>query len=182
MAIKINYFNASKGNGYNSLNWQAACSSSQAIFEVERSTDGINFTTISVISASQARCALPFNYNDYTAPSGTIFYRIKIIDVDGKITNSAIVKLSSQAKDIQLGGITPVRWLMLHRSGSIQPNDVVELAIVAVDGKVVYRNSIKLQPGSSVVNIDIANLPAGLYMIKGLFSDGQTNTLRFVKK
>lgn len=183
LAIKINYFNASKSNGYNSLNWQAACSSSQAIFEVERSTDGINFTTISIITASQARCALPFNYNDFTAPNGTVFYRIKIIDVDGKITNSAIVKLSSQAKDVQLGGIAPnpVANVAQIRINTTK-NDVVELAIVALDGKMVYRNSIKLQPGSSVVNIDIANLPAGLYMIKGLFSDGQTNTLRFVKK
>lgn len=183
LAIKINYFNASKANGYNSLNWQAACSSSQAIFEVERSTDGINFTTISVITANQARCAQPFNYNDFTAPTGTVFYRIKIIDVDGKITNSAIVKLSSQAKDVQLDGITPnpvanVAQIRIN----ITKNDVVELAIVAVDGKVVYRSSLKLQPGSSVVNIDIANLPAGLYMIKGVFSDGQTNTLRFIKK
>lgn len=183
LAIKITYFNASKANGYNSLNWQAACSSSQAIFEVERSTDGINFTTISVITASQARCAQPFNYNDYTASSNTVFYRIKIIDVDGKITNSTIVKLSSQAKDVQLDGITPnpvanVAQIKINTT----KNDKVELAIVALDGKVVYRNNIKLQPGTSMVNIDIANLPAGMYMLKGLFSDGQTNTLKFTKK
>ena len=183
LAIKITYFNASKGNGYNSLNWQAACSSSQAIFEIERSTDGINFTTISSITATQARCAQPFSYNDNTAPSGTVFYRIKIIDVDGRASNSAIVKLSNQAKEIQLGGISPnpvanVAQLKINTT----KNDVVELAIVSADGKVVYRNSVKLQPGSSVVNIEIANLPSGVYMIKGLFSDGQTNTLKFIKK
>ncbi len=165
------------------MNWQAACSSSQATFEVERSTDGINFTTISVITASQARCAQPFNYNDYTASSGTVFYRIKIIDVDGKITNSTIVKLSSQVKDVQLDGIAPnpvsnVAQIKINTT----KNDNVELAIVALDGKVVYRNNIKLQPGTSMVNIDIANLPAGMYMLKGLFSDGQTNTLKFTKK
>ena len=183
LAIKITYFNASKGNGYNSLNWQAACSSSQAIFEIERSTDGINFTTISGITATQARCAQPFKYNDNTAPAGTVFYRIKIIDVDGKISNSAIVKLSSQAKEIQLEGISPnpVANVAQVRISTIK-NEVVDLAIVSADGKVVYRNSVKLQPGSSVVNVEIANLPAGVYMIKGLFSDGQTNTIKFIKK
>ena len=183
LAIKISYFNASKGNSYNTLNWQAACSSSQAIFEIERSTNGINFTTISSITASQARCAQPFSYNDNTAPSGTVFYRIKIIDVDGKVSNSAIVKLSSQAKDIELVGVSPnpaanVAQLKINTI----KNDVVELAIVSVDGKVVYRNSVQLQSGSSVINIDIANLPGGMYLIKGLFSDGQTNTIKFIKK
>ncbi|MEP7255011.1 MAG: autotransporter-associated beta strand repeat-containing protein [Ferruginibacter sp.] len=183
LAIKITYFNASKGNGYNSLNWQAACSSSQAIFEIERSTDGINFTTISSITASQARCAQPFSYNDNTAPAGTVFYRIKIIDVDGKITNSAIVKLSTQSKDMQLVGVSPnpVSNIAQLKINTIK-NEVVDLAIVSVDGKVVYRSSIQVQPGSSVVNMDIANLPGGIYMIKGLFSDGQTNTLKFIKK
>ena len=60
--------------------------------------------------------------------------------------------------------------------------EVVDLAIISVDGKVVYRRSVQLQPGTSVVNVEIANLPAGMYMIKGMFSDGQTNTIKFTKK
>ncbi|HMI78031.1 MAG TPA: T9SS type A sorting domain-containing protein, partial [Ferruginibacter sp.] len=183
LAIKITYFNASKGNGFNTLNWQAACSSSQAIFEIERSVDGLNFNTINTITATQARCAQPFNYTDNTAPSGTVYYRLKVVDVDGKVSYSAIVKLSSQVKDMQLDGIAPnpvVNFAQLKINTS--KKDVVDLAILSVDGKVVYHNSVQLQAGTSMVNLDIANLPAGMYMIKGVFSDGQTNTIKFTKK
>lgn len=183
LSIKITYFNASKGNGYNTLNWQASCSSSQATFELLRSVDGINFTTINSLTASQARCAQPFNYMDNTAPLGTVYYRLKMIDVDGKVSYSAIVKLSSQAKDIQLTGIVPNPVANLAQLKiNTNKQDVVNLAIVSLDGKIVYRSSIKLQPGSSLVNLDIAQLPAGLYMIKGVFSDGQTNAIKFIKE
>jgi len=183
LSIKITYFNAAKGNGYNTVNWQALCSSSQATFEVLRSTDGINFTTINTITASQARCAQPFNYQDNTAAPGTVYYRLKAIDVDGKESYSAIVKLTSQVKDIELTGIVPNP---VANNAQLKINttkkEIVDLAIISADGKVVYRNSVQLQPGSSVVNLDIANLPSGMYMIKGVFSDGQTNAIKFLKQ
>jgi autotransporter-associated beta strand protein len=183
LAIKITYFNASKGNGFNTLNWQAACSSSQAIFEIERSTDGTSFNMINSITATQARCAQPFNYTDNTAPAGTIYYRLKVVDVDGKVSYSAIVKLGAVTKDMQLEGIAPnpvVSFAQLKISAG--KKEVVDLAVLSMDGKVVYHSTVQLQSGTSIVNLDIANLPSGMYMIRGVFSDGQTNTLRFTKK
>ena len=183
LGIKITYFNASKGNGFNTLNWQASCSSAQAIFEMERSVDGVNFTRINSITATQARCASPFSYSDNTAPAGTVFYRIRIIDVDGRATYSAIVKLSNQIKGIELTGITPNPVMNIAQvKVNTTKKEVVDLLIVSADGKVVYRNSVQLQPGSSVLNADISNLPSGIYMIKGEFSDGQTNAVKFIKQ
>ncbi|HRI23700.1 MAG TPA: T9SS type A sorting domain-containing protein, partial [Ferruginibacter sp.] len=183
LAIKINYFNASKGNGFNTLNWQASCSSAQAIFELERSVDGVNFININSITASQARCASPFSYNDMTAPSGTVYYRIRIIDVDGKASYSAIVKLSNQVKGIELSGIAPNPVM---NTAQVRVNttkkDVVNLVISSADGKVVYRNTVQLQAGASIINVDISQLPSGVYMLKGLFTDGQTNTVKFIKQ
>lgn len=183
LAIKINYFNASKATGYNVLNWQASCSSAQAIFELERSVDGVNFMNINSITATQARCASPFSYNDFTAPAGTVFYRIKIIDVDGKISYSAIVKLSNQVKDIELSGVQPNPVVNIAQiKVNTTKKEVVGLVVTAADGKVVYRNSVQLQAGSSIINVDMTNLPTGVYMINGVFADGQSNTIRFLKQ
>ncbi len=183
LAIKLNYFNALKGNGYNTLNWQASCSSSQAVFELQRSEDGVNFININSITASQARCASPFSYNDLSAPAGTVFYRIKIIDVDGKVSYSAIVKLSNQIKTIELSGIAPNPVMNVAQvKVNTTKKEVVGLVIATADGKAVYRSNIQLQPGSSIINVDISTLPAGVYMMKGIFSDGQTNTVKFIKQ
>ncbi|MBK9531288.1 MAG: autotransporter-associated beta strand repeat-containing protein [Chitinophagaceae bacterium] len=183
LAIKIMYFNGSKGNNVNNLYWQAECTSSFAKFDLERSTDGVNFTSITVVTATQARCALPFSYNDYTAPAGNVYYRIRIIDADGKVTYSAIVKLGSPVKAIELAGFmpNPVSDIAQLKINTTKP-DVVNLVVIALDGKILQRTTVNLQPGSSIINMDMSTLPAGAYMLKGIFSDGESNAIKFIKQ
>jgi hypothetical protein len=60
--------------------------------------------------------------------------------------------------------------------------DNVELAIVSLDGKLVQRSAVQLQSGSSIINLDVANLRAGVYTVKGIFSNGQISAIKFVKQ
>ncbi|MGG9960340.1 T9SS type A sorting domain-containing protein [Ferruginibacter sp. SUN106] len=183
LPIKIYYFNASKGNVANTLNWNAECTSSQATFEIERSADGKNFTTINSFTATQARCALPFSYDDAAPLTGTNFYRIKIIDIDGRINYTSIVKVGAQVRDMQLAGILPNPVSNTAQlSITTSKKDKVELAIVSLEGKVVYRNTVQVQSGSSLVSLDVSNLATGTYFVRGVFSDGQTNSVKFVKQ
>ncbi|WP_460558505.1 T9SS type A sorting domain-containing protein [Ferruginibacter profundus] len=183
LPIKIYYFNASKGNVANTLNWNAECTSSQATFEIERSADGKNFTTINSFTATQARCASPFSYDDAAPLTGTNFYRIKIIDIDGRINYTSIVKVGAQVRDMQLAGILPNPVSNTAQlSITTSKKDKVELAIVSLEGKVVYRNTVQVQSGSSLVSMDVSNLATGTYFVRGVFSDGQTNSVKFVKQ
>lgn len=183
LAIKINYFNAAKGNGVNTLNWAAACSSTEATFEIERSSDGVSFTTINSITATQARCAQPFSYDDNSNVSAIAYYRIKAIDYNGKISYTLIIKVGSQVKDMRLAGLLPNPVSNTAQlSITTVKKDKVELSIVSLEGKVVYRNTVQLQNGTSIVNLEIANLSKGTYVVRGVFSDGQTNSIKFVKQ
>lgn len=183
LSIKLVYFNAAKANGYNAINWQANCQSTQAIFDVERSADGLNFASISNIIATQARCASPFSYDDNSAASGTVYYRLKITDVDGKVSYSSIVKLSNQVKSTEITGIAPnpVKDIAQVRLTSTR-KEVINLVVTSTDGKVVYRSSVQLQPGARIINVDLAKLPAGIYLMKGMFENGQINTVKFIKQ
>lgn len=183
LAIKVNYFNAAKGNGVNTLNWSAACSSTEATFEIERSSDGVNFTTINSITATQARCAQPFSYDDNSNVSALAYYRIKAIDNNGKISYTLIIKVGSQVKDMRLAGLLPNPVSNTAQlSITTVKKDKVQLAIVSLEGKVVYRNAVQLQSGTSIVNLEISNLSKGTYVVRGVFSDGQTNSIKFVKQ
>jgi Secretion system C-terminal sorting domain len=183
LAIKVNYFNAAKGNGVNTLNWSAACSSTEATFEIERSSDGVNFTAIHSITATQARCAQPFSYDDNSNVSALAYYRIKAIDYNGKISYTLIIKVGSQVKDMRLAGLLPNPVSNTAQlSITTAKKDKVQLAIVSLEGKVVYQNSVQLQSGTSIVNLEIGNLSKGTYVVRGVFSDGQTNSIKFVKQ
>jgi len=183
LAIQIANINVEKGPGYNTINWQANCSSSQAIFDVERSADGRTFTSVNTITASQQRCLQPFSYVDNTGTAGTLYYRIRITDLDGKITYSSIVKLTNSTKDMMLVGVAPNPVSNVAQlSVAVAKNDRVELQVISVEGRVVQRSTVAVQAGTSIVNLDVANLQNGMYTIKGVFANGETSTVKFMKQ
>jgi len=183
LPLSFTSVNAAKGNGFNTVTWQATCNSSYAIFDVERSTDGRTFTSVNTITASQQRCLQPFTYADNTNAAGTVYYRIKNTDVDGKVSYSSIVKLTSSTKDMILVGVAPNPVSNIAQlSVAVAKNDRVELQVISVEGRVVQRSTVAVQAGTSIVNLDVANLQNGMYTIKGVFANGQTSTVRFMKQ
>jgi Secretion system C-terminal sorting domain len=183
LAIKFNYFNASKGNVSNTLNWQASCSSTQAIFEIQRSNDGRNFTAIYTITATQERCAQPFTFTDNTNLTGAVYYRIRSIDIDGGAKYSAVIKLTGAQKNMQLTAIVPNPVSDRAQLNIATPKkDRIELSVISIDGKTVLQRIVDLQPGSSVISLEVGNLQKGVYTVKGVFSEGQSSSIKFVKQ
>ena len=183
LPIKFSYVNAAKANGHNTVYWKAACSSQEVTFDVERSTDGRNFISLSSITASQARCAQPFDYIDNTASAGNIFYRIKSTEITGLITYSTIVKLAGLQHDMQLKAILPNPVSDIAQLNILAAQrDVVNLSIISMDGKLVQQSQVQLQAGSSIISLDVSGLQKGVYMIKGIFGNGESNTLQFIKQ
>ncbi len=183
LPVKFSYVNAAKTNGSNTVYWKAACSSSEVTFSVERSTDGSNFSTINSIRASQTRCAQPFDYIDNSGLAGNIFYRIKSVESTGVITYSTIVKISDLQQDMKLKAVLPNPVMQQAQLSIVSPQkDVVNLALVSMEGKIVQQTTVQLQAGTSIVSLDVANLQSGVYMIKGTFANGRSNTVKFIKQ
>lgn len=184
LPIKITLFTATKGSGYNNVHWQAECTSTQAVFEIERSTDGQNFQKIGTIVADQQRCLQPFDYQDKTASAGTNFYRMRIVDVDGKAYYSRIVAVINQSKGFELVGVYPT----LITSGQLKVNitaasrDKAELYITNVGGQVLKRMQVSVNAGENIIYINVDGLASGVYHVTGRNGDGETKSLRFVKQ
>ena len=183
LPIKVVYFNAAKGNGYNTLNWSAESTSESASFDIERSADGKNFTAISTIAASRLDMLQPFNYVDNSNLTGTVYYRIKIIDFNGKVTYSSVVRIASAVNDMKLVAVLPNPVSNTAQLNVVSAKkDNVQLSVVSMTGQLVQRSTVQLQSGSSIINLDVANLQSGMYTIKGTFSDGTVSTVKFVKQ
>lgn len=183
LPVKFSYLNAAKGNGYNALHWKAECSSSEVTFEILRSTDGINFSSVSSLTASQLRCAQPFDYIDNFNLPGTVFYRIKSTEITGQVTYSTIVKLTAVQKEMALTAVLPNPVISQAQLNIISSKkDVVDLVIVSMDGKMVQKSNVQLQAGSSIINLDVAALQSGVYLIRGIFSNGEASILKFIKQ
>ena len=184
LPIKLDYFTATKSNGYNKLTWKAECTSSSAGFEVERSSDGVSFTGIHYVAVDNVTdCAVPFVYDDYTSTGSKVYYRIKMIDIDGNVTYSEIKLILNDANTIELMNIKPnpvqsEGWLQISASQS----NKIELVVLTIDGREMLRKTVQLQPGSNTINMETASLAKGMYIVRGIFSGGQTNVVPFIKQ
>ncbi|HVM87839.1 MAG TPA: T9SS type A sorting domain-containing protein [Puia sp.] len=182
LPITLYYFNATKETGYNKLTWKAECTSSSSIFEAQRSTDGINYSIIDSVNVASA-CSSPFVYNDYNTSGEQIYYRLKMIDIDGTITYSNVVLISNNSYNTF--GMT------------VQPNPVIndanllvsltsaqnlQLIVMNVNGAQVFSKSQQLHTGINNLTLPTSNLIKGMYIVKGVFANGQTKTLSFIKR
>jgi hypothetical protein len=183
LPIKLQYFNAVKSAAGNQLTWKATCSSTQAIFDVQRSVDGKNFEDIHNIVASQARCQEPFVVTDNHLNGPKVYYRIQMTDVDGKTSYSPIaVIVNKQKSGLEIVAMVPnpvadIAQLSINTSRK----EKLELVVVNAVGKIMQRKTIQLEAGSSYISLDLSGLAKGIYFIKGQGGAQETNVMQFSK-
>ena len=184
LPIFLNYFKGIQINKKNQLNWKANCTSAQAKFELERSTDGQHYTVITTITADQLRCSQPFDYTDESPVGGTNYYRLKIIDIDGKADYSNIVLLSLKTQAYELVSLNPN---IISKENAVLKVNAMEktellLAITDFSGRKISVQNVKLNPGINLVTIGTSNLTTGVYQLTGYAIGQKTLTLRFIKQ
>ena len=86
--------------------WQTSSEQNSNYFEIQRGIDGSNFTTIGqVAAAGNSNAVRNYSFTDqhvnsqYSKPPATLFYRLKMVDIDGQFQYSAIVVLNNTAEE-----------------------------------------------------------------------------------
>ncbi len=180
IGIRINTFNASKQNNDVKLNWKVACHISYARFEVQRSTDGMNFSTIYSFQADYLRCQQPFDYTDLSA-AGQIFYQIKVGDTDGRFSTEKVVKISGRKiTDTEIKVVSPVTGGFLQLIVAASSNEEIRLQILNISGIIIQHLTIIPDKGVSQLEIPFDNLQSGIYILH-YQTMGRDESVRFVK-
>lgn len=182
LPIKLEYINGAKSLSGNDLNWKVNCTSTSITMQIERSVDGTNFKTINSITASQARCGQPFNFMDAQPVPGTNYYRLKMIDVDGKISYSAIVAILNKIKGTEVNGLYPT---IIRDEASLSlitaKTTSINTIITDMNGKLIKANTRSIAEGSSLIKIDCSGLANGVYNLTSIVDGKIIKTIRFVK-
>ncbi len=95
LPIELLDFKAVSKGTHIELTWQTASEVNNHYFDLERSTDGVNFENIAVINgAGNSSRILSYNYSDYNAKGVTVYYRLRQHDFDGKTALSHVISVS----------------------------------------------------------------------------------------
>lgn len=91
LPVTLVSFEAKWNGQYSELNWRTAQEIHAYRFVIERSQDGVHFVSIGVSSAEGTETAgHVYLFGDHDVPEGTIYYRLRQEDLDGKIAYSDI--------------------------------------------------------------------------------------------
>ncbi|MEJ8756560.1 T9SS type A sorting domain-containing protein [Pontibacter sp. H259] len=166
LPVSLIGFNATLHEEGVNLNWATASEQNNARFEVERSADGKNFTTIgSVLGAGNSNTRLTYTYLDTQLPLAVVYYRLKQVDVDGSYTYTKTIAVEGKKRT----GKTLITLYPNPASEIVNldlrmlPQGDYAVTIVSMDGRVV--NSLKLQSGMNH-KLAIGHLAAGKYIIR----------------
>ncbi len=185
LPITINYFTGSKQGSNHLLNWKVTCNATpKATMILERSGDSRNFSGINTIVADAVRCDQPFNYIDAQPLKGMNYYRLKMIDADGKITYSSIVALLNAVKGFGIISIAPNPVVdgnfKLNVTNAVASK--MDITIVDMQGRLVQKQNLSAIAGFNSLTINVNNLAAGTYTIQVTVADEKSRIVRFVKQ
>jgi hypothetical protein len=184
LGINLDYFKGVQVDKKNTLSWKVNCTSAKATFEVLRSGDGVHYSTIGTLTADQLRCSQPFDFTDDSPLGGSNFYRIRIIDTNGKDALSNIVQLSLKTTRYQMISLNPN---LVHTENAIlkiNATEKNELNIVITDfsGRRISTETIPVQPGINQTVLHTSDLVNGTYQVTGYMQGEKPQTLRLVKQ
>ena len=179
--VKLSLFTANLSGNNGLLHWTTESELNNHHFEIERSDDAIRFVVRGML-AGNGNSSTVKNYN-YTDPINSnvriVYYRLKMVDTDGKATYSKIIALKLNGSPISEFSSYPNPFTddikIFIKSNT---DDDAVFRIITFDGKELLNRKLPIQTGDNIVVLkDLGYLPAGTYILEVTVS-----TDKFVKK
>ena len=177
LATNIKNFSAYLKDKTVLLKWLTENKTPGTMYEIEYSWDGNNFTGIGQTDPKDlAGNTTPheFEFNPGSSTSNKLYFRIKQIDANGKVTYSAIrvVNMNENAAAGFVVYPNPVtRRVSMQFDRSLSGNYVIE--VTNLSGQRMYNRMIRLNNNNNV-QFDMTNPPpSGMYYLK--ITDTKTN-------
>jgi hypothetical protein len=164
---------------YNAINWQTTEEINVKSFIVEKSIDGINFSVIGNVIANGNNSS--YNFKDYAIEKKSVYYRIVIVNSDGKIANSNIVKLTNDISTAAIKCYPRLAQSKITIEWYASDNTNAIVTIMDAVGRVVFNKNFANTIGINKNDVDIINLKAGQYFVR-VNNDNSKTTESFIKQ
>ncbi len=144
------------------LDWTTTRESRTNYFVVERTKDNWNYTSVDTVYAeNNGEFTQNYDATDYHPLQGINYYRLKIVDMEGRISYSPIAAVRFTDLKSPLMYPNPANSYVNIAQGTDQ---IKYIAIYNIVGKTVARiPNASLQ---SIIKIPVYSLPTGLYFVE----------------
>ncbi len=188
LPVQLSSFTGVKDGSKNLLKWNTATELNNKGFDLERSADGVNFSSIASIASKatngNSTSQLSYDFTDNKSLNGNNYYRLKQADKDGKTSFSQVVLIKgNKVNATSISAIYPNPAKdKLSITLSSATSERVTLSIIDVTGKVLIQKSIMVNIGDLNITENISNLNQGNYLVKLSDASGNTTDLKKIVK
>ena len=184
LPVELIDFKAQSVNSNVDLSWVSAKEDNFSHYEIYRSYNGHQFEYIgSEYSKSSSNGVTPYHFADLNALSTDLksaYYRLRMVDRDGRSTWSHLVYVGSQSESVNSTFSLFPNPASSVLNISIEDPEMCESVVVKdVFGNIVIEKHIA--DGLLNSNIDVSELQSGLYVIVISKADGSVEASSFVK-
>ena len=165
LPITFGSFTSYLQSGKPALNWKVLTQVNVKEYIIERSDDGSQFHTVDKVAATTANTA-EYSWKDAQVLNGTAWFRIKAVDVDGRVKYSSVAKLSNSRSD----GITIYPNPVQNHQFTIQfvtpLSGQLQVRLYDISGKQAWSSTINLTPQTASRTFILpTTLPTGSYSV-----------------
>ena len=187
LPVKYLSFNASVNDNKVLLNWQTSEVVNSGHFEIERSFNGSNFSTIAYVldgfSNGNIKTYQAKDNSKEIAGKTIVYYRLKQVDIDGKInySTSLVVKLQSKTGiEMEISPNPFVEKLFVRFNSEKKGN--AEIRIMNMAGLTVITKQCVINNGYNNLQIDgLVSLPAGMYVARLISNEEIITNQKIIK-
>ena len=183
LPVELLSFDGSCNNNVITLNWRTASEHNSQYFEVVKSRDGENWSSLATVgSAGNSTQELSYETKDNKAIDGNNYYKLIQYDIDGQSKEYGPINVVCNGNSKGYFSIFPnpssgdfqviVNNKQLIGTGSLIVKDS--------KGSVVYSKEIKITQGINLFNVTDINLTSGIYYVSIITDNNSTETLKQV--
>ncbi len=173
LPLHITNLKATKINNGALLNWDLTSIDKITHFEIQKSREGRNFTTIAIVNATDKTT---YSFTDVDLYEGSNYYRIKVFETQGEISYSYIVAVGNKLKATVEFYSNPVQQQLLFK----HPAAVNAMyKIIDLSGRQVKVGRIPVN--AVITQIDLSNLASGQYVLQYV-NNAQMISKQFIKE
>ncbi len=180
---KLLSFNGTKEGENNLLAWEVQEERQVDRYVLERSTNGVDFSTLSEATAlNNGDPTMHYNYTDLLPGIGSKYYRLKSLAMDGRFEYSNVVVLSREEDN--WGGIAiypnPTKGTFyIEFEADVATNLTYEIQDIV--GQTVKEGTLKTDLGLNKLELDLEGFPTATYVV-ALTLNGQRVQRKLIKQ
>ncbi len=185
LPVTLLNFSAAYRNGVTVLNWETENEVNFSHYEVERKTEnGADYVMIDNKQANgnAGRSVYSTSDNISNLADGVVYYRLRMVDVDGKFKYSNVIMVRKEKKTISGISLSP-NPVISSANATVRfdaaRSSVVSLRVIDMAGRQILAQQNNVTEGTNSIQVNNLNrLQPGLYIIQ-LVNGNELSAFKF---